>query len=618
MVDSERGVGRPDRALELGRAVDRATLPTGVRVELAIAMSGARLDLGQTDAPSLELEIPELDPDRGLRVEPGAVRRARDRARGARSRRRGGGVARARRASPQTRSTPRAATTISRRSMTSRSKTRRRGRASTTDADDVEAEDARTESRRRRVEEPSSRPTTSAEPTGRLMATVRAGAAPSATPLDGVDVVLADLDGVVYAGAGALPYAVESLNRGRDGRALGYITNNASRTDASVAAHLSDLGLATAPDDVVTSPQAAMRLLVERIAPGRDDPGRRRRRPRRRGREGRLRRDAQRRGLPGRRRAGLRARGRLDAARRGRVRAARCRRKRAASPGSPRTPTGRSRRRAASRRATARSSRPCTPRSAGSRPSRASPRCRSSRRRSRGSGRGIRSSSATGSTPTSWARTAPASRRRSCSRASTGPSTCSPRPPDRGRRYILGDLRELHEPYPEARAARRRRDGPRRDGADRRPRRADRRRRAIGRSTCCAPGAAARSGRPGRAIYRLPGARRGSYADPVPPARECLRPCDAGSAATYPAVPWIAHAPQRRARRAPICCRTLEVIEAQPLAARADAYDALHDTLARRLEAGPAGSLRPLDDRRASTRRWPRADSRARAPTPRR
>ena len=77
------------------------------------------------------------------------------------------------------------------------------------------------------------------------------------TPLDGVDVVLADLDGVVYAGAGALPHAVESLNLSRDGRRLGYITNNASRTDASVAEHLSDLGLATAPADVVTSPQAA-------------------------------------------------------------------------------------------------------------------------------------------------------------------------------------------------------------------------------------------------------------------------------------------------------------------------------------------------------------------------
>ncbi len=32
---------------------------------------------------------------------------------------------------------------------------------------------------------------------------------------------------------------------------------------------------------------------------------------------------------------------------------------------------------------------------------------------------------------------------------------------------------------------------------------------------------------------------------------------------------------------------TLEVIEAQPLATRADAYEALHDTLARRLEATP-------------------------------
>ncbi|MET0735153.1 MAG: HAD-IIA family hydrolase [Microbacterium sp.] len=88
------------------------------------------------------------------------------------------------------------------------------------------------------------------------------------SPLAGVDVLLADLDGVVYAGAGALPFAVESLNRARDGRRLAYITNNASRTDASVAAHLTELGLATAPDEVVTSPQAAMRLLVERIPAG--------------------------------------------------------------------------------------------------------------------------------------------------------------------------------------------------------------------------------------------------------------------------------------------------------------------------------------------------------------
>ena len=62
MVDCERGLGRPDKALELARSVPRGTLPVGVQVELAIAMSGARLDLGQLDAALRELEIPQLDP----------------------------------------------------------------------------------------------------------------------------------------------------------------------------------------------------------------------------------------------------------------------------------------------------------------------------------------------------------------------------------------------------------------------------------------------------------------------------------------------------------------------------------------------------------------------------
>jgi glycerol-1-phosphatase len=90
---------------------------------------------------------------------------------------------------------------------------------------------------------------------------------PSRTPLDGVDAVLADLDGVVYAGPGALPHAVDSLNRAAETARLGYITNNASRTDASVAAHLSGLGLSVAPADVITSPQAAMRLLAGIVPP---------------------------------------------------------------------------------------------------------------------------------------------------------------------------------------------------------------------------------------------------------------------------------------------------------------------------------------------------------------
>ncbi|WP_347978744.1 hypothetical protein [Microbacterium sp. ProA8] len=71
MVDSERGVGRADRALEVGRSVDRATLDTSVRVELAIAMSGARLDLGEPERALQELDIPELDPDRAFEWSPG-------------------------------------------------------------------------------------------------------------------------------------------------------------------------------------------------------------------------------------------------------------------------------------------------------------------------------------------------------------------------------------------------------------------------------------------------------------------------------------------------------------------------------------------------------------------
>jgi hypothetical protein len=70
MVDSERGVGRPDRALELGRSVPRAELDVPVQVELAIAMSGARLDLGQPDAALTELQIPQLDPERAFAWSP--------------------------------------------------------------------------------------------------------------------------------------------------------------------------------------------------------------------------------------------------------------------------------------------------------------------------------------------------------------------------------------------------------------------------------------------------------------------------------------------------------------------------------------------------------------------
>ncbi|QTX04984.1 HAD-IIA family hydrolase [Agromyces archimandritae] len=87
-------------------------------------------------------------------------------------------------------------------------------------------------------------------------------------PIAGADAILADLDGVVYRGAGAIPFAVASLNRAAAAMPVGYLTNNAARSDASVAAHLVELGLRTEPRDVVTSPQAAMRLLRAAVPEG--------------------------------------------------------------------------------------------------------------------------------------------------------------------------------------------------------------------------------------------------------------------------------------------------------------------------------------------------------------
>lgn len=82
------------------------------------------------------------------------------------------------------------------------------------------------------------------------------------TPLHGVDVLLADLDGVVYAGERAIPHAADALNRAvAEGLRVGYITNNASRTPVAVTEQLRGFGLRLEPDDVVTSPQAAVELL---------------------------------------------------------------------------------------------------------------------------------------------------------------------------------------------------------------------------------------------------------------------------------------------------------------------------------------------------------------------
>jgi glycerol 3-phosphatase-2 len=79
------------------------------------------------------------------------------------------------------------------------------------------------------------------------------------------DVALLDLDGVVYLGPQPISGAPEALARARAaGMRLAFVTNNASRRPGTVAAHLRELGVPADDDDVVTSAQAAIRLIAQR------------------------------------------------------------------------------------------------------------------------------------------------------------------------------------------------------------------------------------------------------------------------------------------------------------------------------------------------------------------
>ncbi|MEU5880436.1 hypothetical protein [Spirillospora sp. NPDC047279] len=66
MADCERGLGRPERALDLVKSPEAKRLDPMGRVELRIVESGARRDLGQVEAAVVTLQIPELK-DRRLR-----------------------------------------------------------------------------------------------------------------------------------------------------------------------------------------------------------------------------------------------------------------------------------------------------------------------------------------------------------------------------------------------------------------------------------------------------------------------------------------------------------------------------------------------------------------------
>jgi tetratricopeptide (TPR) repeat protein len=64
MADAERGLGRPERALDLARSDEAGRLSQAEAIEMRIVESGARRDLGQPGAAVLALQVPELRDER--------------------------------------------------------------------------------------------------------------------------------------------------------------------------------------------------------------------------------------------------------------------------------------------------------------------------------------------------------------------------------------------------------------------------------------------------------------------------------------------------------------------------------------------------------------------------
>lgn len=93
--------------------------------------------------------------------------------------------------------------------------------------------------------------------------------ADGAFSLDAYDLLILDLDGVLYLIDEPISAAVKAVTRLRaEDRPLVYVTNNASRRAADVARLLTGIGMAAEPEEVLTSAAAAAEVLAQRFPAG--------------------------------------------------------------------------------------------------------------------------------------------------------------------------------------------------------------------------------------------------------------------------------------------------------------------------------------------------------------
>jgi glycerol-1-phosphatase len=301
LADCERALGRPAKAIDIYRSVQPGELAAAEAVELLIVAAGARSDLGQPEAAVTMLQVPELTADAPwvarLRYAFADTLLAAGRESEARE-----WFARAADADDD------GATDAAERLLDMdgvvlefAERDEDRPEEDVSEEQDLAAPDLREEDsdlaepldalagpdHEDDLPEPEDRPAEAypepaelipAEPTtvdnsaaGDVAEAELPGAhsdsdSEGAPLVDAYDLVILDLDGVVYLGDDPIPGAAQAIERlRRDGPPVLFVTNNALRSVDQVAALLTSLGVKATTADVLTSATVAADVLAERL-----------------------------------------------------------------------------------------------------------------------------------------------------------------------------------------------------------------------------------------------------------------------------------------------------------------------------------------------------------------
>ncbi|MGU3294809.1 HAD-IIA family hydrolase [Williamsia sp. M5A3_1d] len=286
MADCERGLGRPDRAIDIARSDEGRALTGDEATEMKIVESGARIDLGDFDKAVVTLQTAGLDPSQT----------------GTAAARLFYAYATALHAAGRTddavtwfmNAAAADVDDVTDAELRLMELTDPEGFAEHFGGDDIDDGDAIDIEGEPAHEDEAPQPT-DAEVTSTLpvapevteremtdtVADPEPTPAPAPTPIEetdvtdeptgdtlagGYDAILCDLDGTLFAGGEAIDGAQEALARVT--APAYYVTNNASRRAPEVAEHLTSLGFTAQADQVVTSAQSAAALLAEHLEPG--------------------------------------------------------------------------------------------------------------------------------------------------------------------------------------------------------------------------------------------------------------------------------------------------------------------------------------------------------------